>query len=128
MPYEPYTTAEYYHSEYGGTLIPEEQLRAALRQASRHIDSLTVNRIVGQGFSSLTLFQQEIIQEVVCLQADFEHENEDEINTILSSYSINGVSAQFGSSWNLFTEHGIAMKRDTYALLCQTGLCCQLAR
>ena len=128
MPYEPYVTVEYYQKEYGGTLIVGEQLRAALRQASRHIDSLTFNRIVGQGISSLTPFQQEIIREVVCLQADFEHENEDEISTILSSYSINGVSAQFGSSWNVFTEHGVAMKRDTYALLCQTGLCCQLVR
>ena len=100
----------------------------ALRQASRHIDSLTYNRIVGQGFSELTAFQQDIIREVVCLQADFEHENADEINTILQGYSINGVSAQFGSSWNMFTQHGIAMKRDTYALLCQTGLCCRLAR
>lgn len=38
------------------------------------------------------------------MQADFEYENADEINTILSSYSINGVSAQFGSSWNVFME------------------------
>lgn len=128
MSYEPYVTVEYYHKEYDGMLIPEERLSAALRQASRHIDSLTFNRIVGQGISSLTPFQQEIIREVVCLQADFEHENEDEINTILSSYSINGVSAQFGSSWNVFTEHGVAMKRDVYSLLCQTGLCCRLAR
>ena len=55
-------------------------------------------------------------------------ENADEINSILSSYSINGVSAQFGSSWNIFTDKGVAMKRDLYALLCQTGLCCRLAR
>ena len=127
MAYEPYVTPEYYTEEYGGT-VPEEKLSAALRQASRHVDSLTYNRIVGQGFSSLTRFQQEVIREVVCLQADFEYENEDEINTILSSYSINGVSAQFGSSWNVFTDNGVAMKRDTYALLCQTGLCCRLAR
>ena len=70
---------------------------------------------------------QDIIQDVVCQQADFETENEDEINMILSSYSINGVSAQFGSSWNIYTEHGVAMRRDVYALLCQTGLCCRLA-
>lgn len=128
MVYEPYATPSFYLNEYGGSLIPEDELMLALRQASRHIDSLTYNRIVGQGFSELTAFQQDIIREVVCLQADFEHENADEINTILQGYSINGVSAQFGSSWNMFTQHGIAMKRDTYALLCQTGLCCRLAR
>ena len=128
MAYEPYVTPEYYKDTYKGSTVPEEELSKALRLASRHIDSLTYNRIVGRGFSSLTQFQQDIIQDVVCQQADFETENADEINSILSSYSINGVSAQFGSSWNIFTDKGVAMKRDLYALLCQTGLCCRLAR
>ncbi len=128
MSYEPYATPEYYTDTYGGTLILENDIARALQIASRHIDSLTYNRIVGRGFSSLTQFQQDIIQDVVCQQADFETENADEINSILSSYSINGVSAQFGSSWNVFTDKGVAMKRDLYALLCQTGLCCRLAR
>ena len=128
MPYEPYVTPEYYLDIYGGGLIPEDKLKRALTQASRHIDSLTYNRIVGRGFSCLTEFQQEVIREVVCQQADFEYENADEIDTILSGYSINGVSAQFGSSWNVFTGKGVAMKRDVYALLSQTGLCCRLAR
>lgn len=128
MAYEPYVTPEYYKDTYKGSTVPEEELSKALRLASRHIDSLTYNRIVGWGFSHLTSFQQEIIREVVCQQADFEVENADEINTILSSYSINGVSAQFGSSWNVFTDKGVAMKRDVYALLCQSGLCCRLAR
>lgn len=123
-----YATLDYYTNTYDGSIVPEERLGKALRQASRHIDSLTYNRIIGQGFFNLTKFQQEIIREVTCQQADFEVENEDEINTVLSSYSINGVSAQFGSSWNVFTDKGIAMKRDVYALLCQTGLCCLLAR
>ena len=128
MSYESYTTPEYYTDTYGGTLILENDIERALQIASRHIDSLTYNRIVGRGFSSLTQFQRDIIQDVVCQQADFETENADEINSILSSYSINGVSAQFGSSWNVFTDKGVAMKRDLYALLCQTGLCCRLAR
>ena len=97
MSYEPYATPEYYTDTYGGTLILENDIERALQIASRHIDSLTYNRIVGRGFSSLTQFQRDIIQDVVCQQADFETENADEINSILSSYSINGVSAQFGS-------------------------------
>ena len=128
MAYEPYVTSEYYQKEYGGSIVSEDDLIKALRQASRHVDSLTYNRIVGRGFSTLTDFQQDLIREVVCQQADFETENADEINTILQSYSINGVSAQFGSSWNVFTDKGVAMKRDVYAMLCQTGLCCRLAR
>ena len=78
------------------------------------------------GFNRLTPFQQELVKEVICLQADFEVENEDEINTILSSYSINGVSAQFGNGWNVYTDKGVAIKRDVYTILCQTGLCCGL--
>lgn len=127
MPYEPYATADDYR-QYGNGEIPDKQLEKALRQASRHIDSLTYNRIIGRGFSALTPFQQEVIKDVVCQQADFEYENADEIGSILSSYSINGVSAQFGSSWNVLTDKGVAMKRDVYALLSQTGLCCRLAR
>lgn len=126
--YEPYVTPEYYKETYGGTLIPEEDLPWILKVSSRHIDSLTYNRIVSQGFSNLTEFQQNVIREVVCLQADFETENTDEINSILTSYSINGVSAQFGDSWNICVDKGVAMKRDVYALLSQTGLCCRLAR
>ncbi len=128
MPYEPYVTALYYYDTYKGSMIPDDKLEKHLRQASRHVDSLTYNRIVGRGFSDLTEFQQEIIQEVVCQQAEFEYENEDEINTILQSYSLNGVSVQFGQSWNVYTDKGVAMKRDVYALLSQTGLCCRLAR
>ena len=128
MSYVPYATPEYYTDTYGGTLILENDIARALQIASRHIDSLTYNRIVGRGFSRLTKYQQELIREVVCMQADFEYENADEINSVLSSYSINGVSAQFGSNWNVFTGKGVAMKRDVYALLQQTGLCCMLAR
>ena len=125
--YDLYVTPEYYREIYSGSIIPEENLEKLLRQANRHIDSLTYNRIVGRGFLNLTDFQQDLIREVVCQQAEFEYENADEIDTILQSYSISGVSAQFGRSWNVFTDKGIAMRRDTYAELCQTGLCCRLA-
>jgi hypothetical protein len=126
--YESYVSPEYYQKTYKGKTIPTEELPKALLLASRHVDSLTYNRIMGQGFTDLSPFQREVVQEVVCQQAEFEYENADEINTILQSYSINGVSAQFGSSWNVFTGKGVAMKRDVYALLSQTGLCCRLAR
>ena len=128
MAYEPYADTVYYEEVYKGGIVPDENLEKMRKQASRHIDSLTYNRIVGQGFSNLTEFQQDLIREVVCQQADFEVENEELINTVLQSYGINSVSMQFGSTWNIFMDKGIAMKRDTYALLCQTGLCCRLAR
>ena len=107
---------------HGNGGIPDDELENSLRAASRHIDSLTFNRIIGCGFDNLTPFQHELIVEIACLQADFEYENADEINTVLSGYSINGVSVQFGSGWNVMIQSGIAMKKDTYELLKQTGL------
>jgi hypothetical protein len=128
MEYEPYVDGAYYHDVFGGTTLPETDLAKYLLQASRHIDALTFNRICKWGFAHLTDFQQEIIKEVVCMQAEFEYENADEISSVLSGYSINGVSASFGSSWNVFTGNGVAMRRDVYSLLQQTGLCCRLGR
>lgn len=126
--YEPYVSAEYYRETYGGTAVPDDVLPVMLRTASRHIDSLTFGRIAGMGFDGLTPLQQELVQEVVCRQAEFEYENEDELATVLSGYSINGVSVQFGSSWNVFIQNGVAMRRDIYDMLRQTGLCDLLAR
>ena len=122
--YVPYATAEEY-----AQLFPEDPAISgeALRTASRHIDTLTFNRIVASGFENLTEFQQGIIKEAVCRQARFETENEDLIGSVLSGYSINGVSMQFGQNWNVVTEGGVAMKRDVYSLLEQSGLSCRLA-
>lgn len=128
MVYIPYADATYYFNEYDGTILTGENAERYLKQASRHVDSLTYNRIVGRGFSVLTDFQQDVIKEVVCKQAEFECENAEELESIFSSYSINGVSAQFGNSWNVFTDKGVAMRREVYTLLAQTGLCCRLAR
>ena len=123
-----YVNAETYAKMCFHGEIPEEKLDDFLSQASRNVDSLTYNRIVGRGFDNLTAFQKETIQEVVCRQADFLYENQDVMNTILTSYSINGVSVHFGKSWNVKVQNGVAMKMDVYHLLCQTGFCCRLAR
>lgn len=128
MAYAPYADANHYYNGFKGSTLPAGELQKRLNQASRHIDSLTYNRIVGRGFSNLTEFQQEVIKEVVCLQAEFEYENADLIETVISGYSLNGASVQFGKSWNVHTENGVAMRMDTYKLLAQTGLCCRLAR
>ncbi len=125
--YEPYADEKYYILMNHDTLIPAEKIYDILKQASRHIDSLTYNRIVGRGICNLTDFQQSIIKEVVCKQADFEYENKDMITSILTGYSINGVSMQIGNNWNVYAEKGIVMQKEVYALLCQTGLCCRLA-
>ena len=90
-----YITPEEYAS-LGHTIVPECERIDVLKKVSRHIDSLTFNRIVAKGFANLTKFQQDVIKEVICEQSDFEYENDDMINTILSSYGINGVNMSFG--------------------------------
>lgn len=120
-----YADSRHYKDIYGGKVLLDEPLETALEKASMHIDSLTYNRIVGQGFYNLTPFQQDIIRNVCCMQADFESENTELIDSVLKSYAINGVSMSFGESWNIKVENGVAIRRDVYALLSQTGLCCR---
>jgi phage gp36-like protein len=123
MAYMPYVDASYYTGEYEGSIIPSDELNKALKQASRHIDALTYNRIVGRGISSLTAFQQDIIKEVCCELAEFEYDNADYIESVLKQYGINGVSMSFEASWNLKVQSGVAIKGSTYQKLSQTGLC-----
>lgn len=120
-----YANSTHYLNEYHGDIIPEEQLEKALKKASKHIDTLTYNRIVGKGFSNLTKFQQETIQDVCCQLAEFETENQELINSVLQSYSINGVSMSFGESWNVSVQNGVAIRADLFDQLKQTGLCCR---
>lgn len=123
MAYIPYADAGYYTGEYEGKIIPDDELNKDLKQASRHIDALTYNRIVGRGISSLTPFQQDLIKECCCELADFEYENADYIESVLKQYGINGVSMSFEASWNLKIQSGVAIKGSTYQKLSQTGLC-----
>lgn len=123
-----YVDITYYQNTYKGTVIPEDKIEEKLKEASMHIDTLTYNRIVGRGFGNLTKFQQDIIKEVVCKLADFEYENEDLIKSVLSSYAINGVSMNFGTSWNIQVQNGVAIPKDYYCLLSQTGLTCRNMR
>lgn len=122
----PYADAEYY-KQRGVQKIPEDEITASLITASRHIDSLTYNRIVGRGLCSFTEFQQNIVREVCCELADFEYENADLLESAISGYSLNGASVQFGNA-NVCRISGVAIPKDSYALLMQTGLCCRLAR
>ena len=120
-----YADYEYYSVDYYGQM-PQEEATSALKQACRHIDALTYNRIKGRGFENLTEFQQGIIRETACMMADFEHNNADMINSLVNSYSINGASISFGGEGaNYQLVNGVVIQRDTYAYLCQTGLCCR---
>lgn len=106
--------------------ISKDDLDAVMYDASRHIDSLTFNRIIARGYENLTDFQKEILSQVCLKQAEFEYENKPLLDSVLSSYSLNGVSMGFDAQgWNVHVENGIVMQGSTYELLKQTGLCCR---
>lgn len=123
-----YVDKKYYLNDYKSEKISDDEIENSLKEASMHIDTLTYNRIVGKGFENLTKFQQDIIKEVVCKLADFEYENADLLKSPLNSYSINGVSASFSASWNIEIQNGVAIPKDYYSLLSQTGLTCRNLR
>ena len=77
MAYTPYVSLEEY-LKTARELIPQDDVDKMLRQASRHIDALTFNRIVAKGFDNLTEFQKDVVKEVVYRQAEFEYENDEE--------------------------------------------------
>ena len=117
-----YADFEYYTTEYKGKM-DEETANKALKQASRHIDSLTFNRAVNK---PLTEFQSNILKEVCCMMADFENENGEMINSLINSYSLNGASISFGgTAANCTMIGGVVVQKDVYAYLCQTGLTCR---
>lgn len=116
-----YATIEEYKANYD--IIPDIDVKKTLNKASRHIDTLTFGRIRGVGFDNLTPFQSEIVKEVNCELANFEYENAELIENVLSSYSINGVSMNFGGSWNVKLIKGVAIPTELYETLKQTGLC-----
>ena len=121
MAYIPYVTAADY-DRYGSGNIQPEELDKILHNASRQIDSLTFNRIVGKGFDNLTDFQQEIITDSCCKLADFLNDNADLLGSAFSSYSVNGVSMSFGGM-AVTVINGVPVSREIYSLLCQSGLC-----
>ena len=123
-----YADIEYYKTTYKGKL-DDADVEQALQKASRHIDTLTYNRIVAIGFENLTEYQQGIIKECECLMADWETENTDYINNMLSSYSLNGASMSFtGQSASATVVSGVAVSREIYSHLQKCGLCTRSLR
>ncbi len=123
----PYADSIYYKSQYEGTEI-DDDVEKYLKSASRDIDTLTFNRIVEIGIENLTEFQQTTIRDVTCQLADFKFVNKDLLESILNSYSINGVAMNFDKSWNIKIIKGVAIPKSLYSLLEQTGLTCRSFR
>ena len=94
-----------------------------LKKAERNINALTFNRIVAKGFGNLSLWQQDIIKEVIQEYVEWMYSNEALLNTYLKSYSINGTSMTIDGAWNVYVASGVAIPANLYTTLENTGLC-----
>lgn len=121
-----YADYDYYVTEYGGT-AERAEIEPRLEAASDTIDALTFGRIEARGWDTLTAFQREKVQRACCLQASFLLENADAVESAMTSYSINGVSMQFGNSALYCVVDGVPVSNMAKKLLEQTGLSCRLA-
>ena len=99
-----------------------------VRRASRIIDTLTYNRIIGKGFENLSPYQQETIKECCCEIVQFYDEYAEVLDTVLKSYGINGVSMQFDYNTGVCVKNGCTIRQNTYNRLMSTGLCCGVLR
>lgn len=111
-----------YSQMYPDDETTESELLSALEAAQRDIDGMTYNRICAIGFDCLTAFQQQLIRSAVCEQAKFRSVYADLLESPLQSYSINGVSMQFGGT-GLMDFGGVKTTAHVASLLRQTGLC-----
>lgn len=122
-----YATYQQY-VDNGGYLISAEDFPKWASRASARVDSLTFNRIRQRKFSNLTGFQQEQVVLATCRQTDFEFENSDVIDSIVGSYSLNGVSVSFTDSPGSVSVMGMLVSRDVLGALESTGLTCLAMR
>lgn len=102
--------------------LDDKQIAAALEAASRDADGFTYNRIRAVGIDQLSDFQKETVKAAVCEQAKFRIAYADMLESPLTSYSINGVSMQFGGV-NIISRGGVMTTVHVAGLLRQTGLC-----
>ena len=113
-----YADVQYYRENYGGSIIPDEQLGLQLERASDQVDSLTYNRIRAIGFDNLTPFQQEQVKKAVCIQAEFITQYGEYISFPLQSFSVGDISLSFAGE----KINGVTTSKDVLAYLGQTGL------
>lgn len=118
-----YVDYNYYVDTYGGNKITAENAARAFQTASDTVDTLTYCRIVGRGLEALTGFQKSIIERAVCKLAEWQAENADMLDNPYSSYSINGVSATWGTGAGVKQVNGVLIPTSIYAELVKTGLC-----
>ena len=101
----------------------DEDTGDIVRSVCEDIDTLTFRRITD--FFALTQYQRDTLLRVVGRFMRFKIENAELLDTVLQSYSVNGVSMSFDKK-NLKCISGVWISGDIYGLLSQTGLTCRV--
>lgn len=115
-----YVTPEYYTDTHKGNLIPQEELERSLLKAERTIDHLCFGRIKGKGFDNLTPFQQNLIKDAICLQADYIKEYGEFLTSPMKGYSVGSTKVELSK----VTCNGMDTTQEIINLLEDTGLRC----
>lgn len=118
----PYVAAEQFKKRFPETDLTTREIENLLKAASLDTDALTFNRITACGFSALTAFQKERVQEAVLLQADFRTRNAELFDSTIAAYSLDGVSVTFDKS-RIVSVGGAVTSLAVYSVLKQSGLC-----
>lgn len=116
-----YLTFEEFMELFPESDVTAEQFQSLEERAEMQIDRLTFNRITASGFETLTDFQKKRVRRSVALQVKFIHENSEVLDSVLSGYSISGVSMSFDKS-RVLNIGGVVTSSEVYAALMQTGL------
>lgn len=113
-----YTTSEYFIDNFGSK-IPEEDINRFLKKAQNEVESFCANRILttirnylgfkfdevnkenlsivelNNLFEIFSDYEIEKIQDTICEYACFLFENEDVLNSVVTSMSANGATVSF---------------------------------
>lgn len=115
-----YVTPDEYAKEH--TIIPHDKLEKALAKAERDVDHLCFGRIKGKGFENLSPYQQNLIKEAICLQADYTEQYGPYLNSPLKSYTAGSTKVDMAD----VTCGGISTTQEIINLLEDTGLRCRV--
>lgn len=121
-----YADIIYYRNNFMGKFDgTDEDLLRLLNIASRKIDSVTFNRVVGIGFENLTDYQRERLRQACCFQADFMAENGfDGGNVEVSGYSVADIRVSLNNNAVSKAQRG-RFSQIAYELLELSGLMCR---
>ena len=116
-----YADAAYYMGEFSGTVIPGEQLQAALKYASDLVDVVALGRVADYGFASLTAYQQGKIKRACCFLAEDVYTSGALAGGVTpGSFSLGDLSIQ--ESKDTVKVDGVPVRPIGITLIRQTGL------